>query len=129
MFLGSNLLSWSSKKQPTVSRSSTEAEYKAVSNVATELLWIQSLFRELGVILPSAPILYCDNIGATYLSSNPAFYARTKHIEIDYHFVRDCVASKTLVVKFLLSKDQLANILNKPLVSHRFQLLRSTLNV
>ena len=110
VFLGSNILSWSSKKQPTVSRSSTEAKYKVVANAAAELLWIQALLKELGVFLSSAPILFCDNIGATYLSSNPAYHARTKHIEIDYHFVRDRVASKTLMVKFLSSKDQLADV-------------------
>jgi hypothetical protein len=129
VFLGSNILSWSSKKQPTVSRSSTEAEYKAVANAAAELLWIQALFRDLGVFLQQAPVLFCDNIGATYLTSNPAYHARTKHIEIDYHFVRDRVASKTLVVKFLSSKDQLADALTKPLASHRFHQLKSNLNV
>jgi hypothetical protein len=87
VFLSSNILSWSSKKQPIVSRSSTEAEYKAVANASAELIWTQALFRELGVFLSSAPILFCDNIGVTYLSSNPAFHARTKHIAIDYHFV------------------------------------------
>jgi hypothetical protein len=127
--LGSNLLSWNSKKQPTVSCSSTEAEYKATANAAAELIWLQALFRELGVFLSSAPISFCDNIGATYLSSNPAFHARTKHISIDYHFVRERVASKTLVVKFLSSKDQVADILTKPLVSHRFNQLKTNLNV
>jgi hypothetical protein len=129
VFLGSNILSWSSNKQPTVSRSSTEAEYKAVANAAAELLWIQALLKELGLFLSSAPILFCDNIGATYLSSNPAYHARTKHIEIDYHFVRDRVASKTLMVKFLSSKAQLADVLTKPLVSHRFNFLKTHLNM
>jgi len=129
VFLGSNLLSWSSKKQPTVSRSSTEVEYKAVANAAVELIWIQALFRELGVFLSYAPILFCDNIGATYLSSNPAFHSRTKHIAIDYHFVRERVAFKTLLVKFLSSKDQVSDILTKPLVPHRFNQLKTNLNV
>jgi hypothetical protein len=129
IYLGSNLLSWSSKKQPTVSRSSTEAEYKAIANTTAEIMWIQSLFRDIGLVQHNAPILYCDNIGATYLSSNPAYHARTKHIEIDFHFVRDKVAEKTLVVRFLSSKDQIADVLTKPLVSTRFCLLRSNLNV
>jgi hypothetical protein len=129
IFLGRNLLSWTVKKQPTVSRSSTESEYKALANTTAELLWIQSLLKELGIFLSTAPILHCDNIGATYLTSNPIFHARTKHIEIDYHFVRDRVAQKSLIVKFLSSKDQLADILTKPLASTRFAHLRANLNV
>ena len=129
IFLGKNLLSWSSKKQPTISRSSIEAEYKAIANVTAEILWIQSLFCELVISLSTAPLIYCDNIGATYLSSNPAFHAHTKHIEIDYYFVRDLVAEKALIVKFLSSHDQIANVLTKPLVSRRYCMLRSNLNV
>jgi hypothetical protein len=127
--LGKNILSWSAKKQPTVSRSSTESEYKAIANGAAELTWIQILLRELGVISPNQPILYCDNIGATYLTSNPIYHARIKHIAIDYHFVRDMVAKKLLEVCFISRKDQLADILTKPLVAARFIMFRSNLNV
>lgn len=129
VFLGKNLLAWSSKKQQTVSRSSTESEYKALANASAELIWLQSLLWELGIHLPRAPLLHCDNIGATYLTLNPMFHARTKHIEIDYHFVRDRVTDKSLDVRFLSSKDQLADILTKPLVSQRFNLLKINLNV
>jgi hypothetical protein len=129
IFLGTNLLSWSSKKQPTVSRSTTESKYKSMANTAAELCWLQSLLSELGVFLSTAPILFCDNIGATYLSANPVFHARTKHIAIDYHFVRDRVATKSLVVKFLSSKDQIADVLTKPLVAARFNFLKTNLNV
>jgi hypothetical protein len=92
-------------------------------------MWIQSLFCDIGLVLSVAPILYCDNIGATYLSSNPAYHARTKHIEIDYHFFQDKVAKKALAVRFLSSKDQIAYVLTKPLVSTRFCLLWSNLIV
>jgi hypothetical protein len=88
------LVSWSAKKQPTVSRSTTEAEYKAITNVTAEIMWIQTLLQELGVPHPSVASLWCDNLGATYLSTNPVFHARTKHIEVDYHFMRECVARK-----------------------------------
>jgi hypothetical protein len=129
VFLGSNLVSWSSRKQPTVSRSSTEAEYKAVANTTAELLWIQALLHKLGVRISSPPSLWCDNIGATYMSVNPVFHSRTKHVEIDFHFVRDRVADKSLVVQFVPSSDQLANVLKKPLVSAKFQQLCFKLNV
>jgi hypothetical protein len=129
IFLGKNLISWRCKKQATVARSSTKAEYKALANAAAEVKWLQSLLHELGQSFSSAPVLWCDNIGATYLSTNPVFHARTKHIEIDFHFVRDMVASKSLLVKFLSTHDQLADLLTKPLSSPGFVLLRSKLNV
>jgi len=106
VFLGSNLISWSSKKHPTVSRLSTEAEYKSVANATAELLWIQYLLRDLDVHLSSPPKLWCDNIGATYLAANPVFHARTKHVEIDFHFVRDHVAAKTLQILFIPAKNK-----------------------
>ena len=83
----------------------------------------------IGVFLSMPPILLCDNIGATYLTANLMFYARAKHIAIDYHFVCDKVAAKILVVKILSSKDQIADILTKPLVSTRFQHLTLNLKV
>ena len=92
VFLGDNLISWTARKQPTVSRSSTEAEYKALANATAEMLWVQKLLTELGIPHPAKARLWCDNLGATYLSANPIFHARTKHIEIDFHFVRERVA-------------------------------------
>ena len=128
-FLGKNLISWSCKKQATVVHSSTKAEYKALANAAAEVKWLHSLLTELGQPLPSSTVLWCDNIGATYLSANPVFHARTKHIEIDFHFVRDMVASKTLLVRFVSTDDQLADLLTKPLSSPQFVLFCSKLNV
>nr|XP_020172990.1 uncharacterized mitochondrial protein AtMg00810-like [Aegilops tauschii subsp. strangulata] len=105
VFLGPNLIAWSARKQATVSRSNTEAEYKSVANATAELIWIESLLRELGVAQPHPSVLWCDNIGATFLSSNPAFHARTKHIENDYHFVRERVAQKLLQVSKEFNPD------------------------
>lgn len=87
VFLGSNLVSWSARKQATVSRSSTEAECKALADATTEIMWLQTLLCEIGINAPKVVKMWFDNIGAKYLSANPVFHARTKHIEVDYHFV------------------------------------------
>ena len=87
IFLGNCLISWSAKKQAVVSRSSTEAEYRALAIATTELFWIRMLFKNLGIPLPYVPVLWCDNFSALTLASNPVFHARTKHIEVDYHFI------------------------------------------
>jgi histone deacetylase 1/2 len=87
VYVGSNLVSWNARKQATVSRSSTEVEYKSLANATAEVMWVQTLLDELGVSQSKVAVLWYDNIGATYLSANPIFHARTKHIEVDYHFV------------------------------------------
>jgi histone deacetylase 1/2 len=92
-------------------------------------MWIWALLRELGLFLRRPPSLWCDNIGATYLSVNPVFHARTKHIEIDYHFVREQVAKKALEVRHISTHDQLADVLTKPLMVQQFERFRSDLNV
>jgi histone deacetylase 1/2 len=109
VFFGPNLISWSARKQPTVSRSSTEAEYKALANGTAEATWLQSLLKELRIAQPRPPVLWCDNLGATYLTANPVFHARTKHIEVDFHFVREKVALGALEVRFVSSADQIAD--------------------
>ncbi|XP_019177890.1 PREDICTED: uncharacterized protein LOC109173088 [Ipomoea nil] len=129
VFLGTNLVSWVSRKQRTVARSSTEAEYKGLADVCAEVTWVVSLLRELRLGPTAPPTLWCDNLGATYLCANPVFHARTKHVEVDYHFVRDKVSSGDLQVHFVSTKDQLADIFTKPLPAARFGVLRSKLNV
>ena len=129
VFLGDNLISWGCKKQKTIARSSIEVEYKALANASTETKCPCAFLFELGAPVTCSPVLWCDNIGATYLSSNPVFHARTKHVEIDFHYVQDMVGNGSLVVRFLSSKDQLADIFTKPLSSSRFAMLQTNLNV
>lgn len=129
VYLGTHPLSWTSKKQKGVARSSKEAEYRAVANTAAELRWICSLLRELGVSISSTPTIYCDNIGATYLCANPVFHSRMKHIALDYHFVRGQIQNHALRVAHVSTHDQLADGLTKPLPRTQFQTLRDKIGV
>ena len=116
-------------KQATVSRSSTEAEYKALANATAEIIWVQSMLKELGVQSKQAPCLWRDNLGAMYLSANLVFPVRTKHIEIDFHFVRERVAQKQLDIRFVHSRDQLADGFTKPLPTRSFEDFKRNLNL
>ncbi|KAH9677669.1 reverse transcriptase Ty1/copia-type domain-containing protein [Citrus sinensis] len=129
VYLGANLVSWSSKKQAVVSRSSTEAEYRALAHATSEVIWIQSLLVELRIQLSTTPIIWCDNQGAIALAYNLVYHAKTKHVELDIHFIRDRVASKELIVCFVPSEDQTADVLTKALTFTQFHYLRSKLNV
>ncbi|XP_059445487.1 uncharacterized mitochondrial protein AtMg00810-like [Corylus avellana] len=84
IFLGNCLIFWSSKKQPVVSRSSTEAEYRSLAITTNELFWLRMLFQEIQISLSKAPVVWCDNVSALSLAANPVYHARTKHIEVDY---------------------------------------------
>nr|GEX12564.1 ribonuclease H-like domain-containing protein [Tanacetum cinerariifolium] len=115
VFLGDNLLSWSSKRQHTISRSSAEAEYRGVANVVAETTWLHNLLRELHYPLSTATLVYCDNVSTIYLSANPVQHQRTKHIEIDIHFVRDMVQTGHIRVLHVPSRYQYAYIFTKGL--------------
>jgi hypothetical protein len=129
VFLGPNLISWCAKKQKTVSRSSTEAEYKAMADATAEIMWVQAVLQELRVPGSRSARLWCDNMGAKYLASNPIFHGRMKHVEIDYHFVRDRVLQKLLDVKFISTEDQVADGFTKPLTQGRLLEFQRNLNL
>jgi len=129
LFLGGNFISWASRKQRSIARSSTEAEYRAVAATAAELSWVQQLLRELHASPPASPTVFYDNVGATYLYANPVFHSRMKHIAIDFHFVRDHVNKGLLRVSHVSTTDQLVDALTKPLSHQRFTLFRSKIGV
>ncbi|CAO2182415.1 unnamed protein product [Urochloa humidicola] len=126
---GNTLVSWSSKRQPVVSRSSAEAEYRAVANGVAEASWLRQLLTELHSPLARSTLVYCDNVSAVYLSSNPVQHQRTKHVEIDLHFVRDRVAVGQVRVLHVPTTSQFADIFTKGLPSSTFSEFRSSLNI
>uniref|UniRef100_A0A2N9HE87 Reverse transcriptase Ty1/copia-type domain-containing protein n=1 Tax=Fagus sylvatica TaxID=28930 RepID=A0A2N9HE87_FAGSY len=128
-FLGSNPISWSSKKQRAVARSSTDAEYRALANAASETMWLSTLLQELQFSVTNSPQLLCDNLGATHLSFNPVNHSRMKHIQIDLHFVRDLVQKGSLQVRHVHTQDQLADLLTKPLSKQRTEFLRTKIGL
>ena len=91
VFLGDNLVSWSAKRQPTVSKSSAKVEYRGVANVVCKTCWIHNLLLELQCLIPTATLVYYDNVSAIYLSGNPVQDQRTKYVEMDIHFGREKV--------------------------------------
>lgn len=121
--MGRNPIAWAAKKERAIARSSTEAEFRAIADATAELLWLQSLLGELGLSLSSAPVVYCDNLGATHYSANPLFHSRMKHVALAFHFVREQVQQGRLRVCHIPSADQLADVLTKPLPRVRFDFL------
>lgn len=117
------------KRQPTVLRSSTEAEYRALTIAAAELKWLTFILRDIGVRLNQPPQLLSDNLSALYMTVNPVFHPRSKHIAIDYHFIREKVALGSPVTRFVRSSRRIADIFTKPLAKSTFRGLRDKLGV
>lgn len=96
VFLGDSLISWRSKKQPTVSRSSAKAEYRAMASTSCELIWLKQLLKDFNISHNAPVLMFCGNDAAVKIATNPMFHERTKHIEIDCHFVREKVLDKSI---------------------------------
>uniref|UniRef100_A0A2N9HCA8 Integrase catalytic domain-containing protein n=1 Tax=Fagus sylvatica TaxID=28930 RepID=A0A2N9HCA8_FAGSY len=127
--LGDSLISWRSKKQSVVTRSSTKAEYRALTDTTAELLWLRWLLQDLGIDCSTAVPIHCDNRSAIQIAHNDVFHERTKHIEIDCHFVRHHLLQGTLQLRSVSSQDQLADIFTKPMPPGRFRDLISKLKL
>ncbi|PKU87324.1 Retrovirus-related Pol polyprotein from transposon TNT 1-94 [Dendrobium catenatum] len=128
-FLGPNLVSWTLKKQNTVAKSSTEAEYLGLSSATLDILWLRRLATEFHISQTKPTTIFCDNTSAISLSNNPVFHARTKHIEIDYHFISGHIQQGEIQVAHISSADQIADILTKSLPLKQFQILRNKLTI
>ena len=126
IYLGDNLVYWFSKRQTTVSHSSVEAEYRAVAHVVAECCWFRQLLQDVHHALHSATIVYCDNVSAVYMTSNPVHHRCTKHIEIDIHFVHEKVSLGQIRVLHVPSRHQFADIMTKGLPIQLFQEFRSS---
>jgi hypothetical protein len=127
-FLGRSLVSWASKKQNSVAFSTAEAEYIAVGHYCTQLLWMRQTLRDYGYKLTKVPLLY-DNESAIHMADNPVEHSRTKHIAIQYHFLRDHQQKADIEIAYVNTKEQLADIFTKPLDEQTFTKLRHELNI
>ena len=123
VFIRDNLISWKSKKHDIVVRSSAEVEYRAMVLATCELIWLKQFFHELRFEKDGQMTLVCDNLATLHIASNPVFHERTKHIEADYHFIRNKIASGCMTTSFVNLSDQLTNIFIKSFQGPRIQFI------
>ncbi|XP_075076395.1 uncharacterized protein LOC142163043 [Nicotiana tabacum] len=124
-----SLISWKSKKQPTVRRSSPEAEYRSMTAATAKITWLTRLLEDLGIKVSRPVTLFCDNKTAIQIAGNPIFHERTKHIEIDCHFVREKIKTGLITPCHVFSSLQLADLLTKGLTAAQHSCLMSKLDV
>ena len=105
VFVGGNIVSWRSKKQEVVARSTAEAEYRAMALALSEMIWMKNLMAELKLLRNNTMVLNCDNISAMNIANNPVHHDRTKHIEIDRFFIKEKLDSNTLKLKYVKSSE------------------------
>ncbi|GKU95895.1 hypothetical protein SLEP1_g9193 [Rubroshorea leprosula] len=127
--LRSSAISWSSKKQPIVTLSTTEAEYVAATSCAHQAIWLRRIMEELELNQHEATSIYCDNSSAIKLSRNPVLHGRSKHINVRYHFLRNLVEDGTIELIYCRTEDQVADIFTKSLKVADFSKLRKLLGV
>ena len=129
LLLGRRLVTWTSKKQSCTSQSIVEVEYVSTTINCTNIVWIKHLFKGMKEEITEPMILYCDNTSAINISKNIVMHAKTKHIAIKYHYVRELVEDKEVKMEYVNSKEQIANIFTKPLPKEAHEYLRGTLGL
>ena len=130
-FVGSGAINWSSKKQPIITLSSTEAEYVALTHASKDAIWIQKLINELSSIFSSKlpTTLHCDNQGAICLSKDSTFHGRTKHIDVHFHFIRQTISNGHITLKYCPTDEMIADIFTKSLTHVKFKRFCSQLRL
>jgi hypothetical protein len=113
MFLGDSLISWKSKKQARVSKSSTESEYRAMSATCSEIVWLRGLLAELGFSQSDSTPLHADNTSAIQIATNPVYHERMKHIEVDCHSIREALDNRVISLSHVSTNLQIADVFTK----------------
>jgi len=108
-----------------VSHSSTEVKYRAMDNTTVELTWLTFILKDLYILMTSPPTLYCDNLSALHITINPVFHARSKHIELDYHFVRERVFLGQLIIKHISTNKKVVDLFTKPMSKRPLQVFKT----
>ena len=128
-FVGGNLVTWKSKKEKVVALSSVEAEFRGIKSGLTEVLWLRRLMKELRLVSQKTCQLFCDNKAANSISENPVQHNRTKHVEVDRHFIKENIEAGIVAFPFVKSEDQLADILKKAVGTKSFLNVLSKLSI
>jgi hypothetical protein len=122
-------ISWRSQRQPTVAASTTEAEYMSLFSATQEAIWLRRFLNDIKIETPSSTVIYQDNQGCIQLAHNAVFHARTKHIDIRHHFIREQIAKRAIVLKYLPTEDMIADGLTKDLPRPKFEAFVKNTNV
>ena len=128
-FLGQGAISWSSKRQPTIALSTTEAEYMAASQSVKEAIWFRELMADVGCVQERATMIICDNQGCIALAKNPKHHSRTKHIDVQHHFIREKVEEEVIELRYCPTQEMVADVLTKALARDKHEAMRSAMRL